>query len=157
MMPDFSMSTYSLVCASNPRLVSALSSNFPTTIEPSTPEFSAICRTGVCSARRTISIPTFWSSFVGFILKSETNDLRWIDDAGLQHVHVFAGLRIESAIGVGALKQLPDHDRAVHARVLRDLPHRRLQRASDDIDSDLLVVVCGFQPGERDERPSLDR
>jgi hypothetical protein len=34
----------------------------PTTIEPSTPAFSAIWRTGACSARRTMLMPAFWSS-----------------------------------------------------------------------------------------------
>ena len=32
---------------------------------PSAPAFSAICRAGACSARRTMSMPTFWSSFSG--------------------------------------------------------------------------------------------
>jgi hypothetical protein len=36
----------------------------PTTIEPSTPAFSAIWRTGACSALRTMSMPTLvWSLF----------------------------------------------------------------------------------------------
>src|SRR5256886_16711103 len=35
-------------------------------IEPSAPAFSKVCRAGACNARRTISTPTFWSSFCGF-------------------------------------------------------------------------------------------
>jgi len=49
----------------------ALSVKRPMTIEPSTPAFSAICRTGHCRARRTMSMPTFWSSFAGFSLVSD--------------------------------------------------------------------------------------
>ena len=33
------------------------------TTAPSSPAFSAICRTGACSARRTMLMPIFWSSF----------------------------------------------------------------------------------------------
>ena len=40
------MSTYSSVCASKPKLPD-FSSTLPTTIEPSTPAFSAICRIGI--------------------------------------------------------------------------------------------------------------
>jgi inorganic pyrophosphatase len=53
------------------------------------------------------------------------------------------------AICLGALEQLADDDRAVHARVLRDLAHGCLQRAPDDIDADLLIVVRRPQCGER--------
>ena len=37
---------------------------FPTTIEPSLPEFAAICLKGVSQALLTISKPTFWSLLV---------------------------------------------------------------------------------------------
>jgi hypothetical protein len=36
----------------------------PTTIEPSEPAFSAICRVRASIALRTISISTFWSRFL---------------------------------------------------------------------------------------------
>src|SRR5437660_4218363 len=45
-IPAFTMSLYSPDCASKPKFGSSLSVSLPTTIEPSTPEFSAIWRTG---------------------------------------------------------------------------------------------------------------
>ena len=49
---------------------SFFSRSFPTTIEPSTPAFSAIWRIGDCSAFLTISTPTRWSSLAGVSLSS---------------------------------------------------------------------------------------
>jgi hypothetical protein len=54
MMPAFTMSTYSPLCASKPRLRSFESSSLPTTTDPSVPAFSATCRTGYCNARLTM-------------------------------------------------------------------------------------------------------
>jgi hypothetical protein len=51
-------------------LVSFWSSILPATTAPSKPAFSAIWRTGDCSARRTISMPTFWSSLAERSLSS---------------------------------------------------------------------------------------
>src|SRR5215208_7006662 len=62
-MPACSMSTYSSVCASKPKVCDLLSVIRPTTIEPSTPEFSAICRIGASSAFRTMLMPAWISGF----------------------------------------------------------------------------------------------
>ena len=45
-MPALTMSTYSRVCASKPRLGSLASSNFPTTIEPSAPARQIVINSG---------------------------------------------------------------------------------------------------------------
>jgi hypothetical protein len=47
------------------------SSSLPTTIEPSVPAFSTIRRAGDWIARRTMSMPTFWSLLAGFSRSSE--------------------------------------------------------------------------------------
>src|SRR5260370_25234240 len=65
MIPAATMSLYSPDCASKPKFGSSLSVSLPTTIEPSTPEFSAICRTGDWMALQAISMPTFWSLLAG--------------------------------------------------------------------------------------------
>src|SRR5246127_4160567 len=64
-IPAATMSLYSPDCASKPKFGSPLSVSLPTTTEPSTPEFSAIWRTGDWMALRTIPMPTFWSLFAG--------------------------------------------------------------------------------------------
>src|SRR5258707_217060 len=61
-MPAFSMSTYCSVWASKPKVCDLFSRILPTTIEPSTPEFSAICRIGASSARSTMLMPDWTSS-----------------------------------------------------------------------------------------------
>ena len=80
---------------------------------------------------------------------ASAHDLGRVDDAGLHHVDILAGLGVEAVVGVVLVEQLADDDRAVDAGVLGDLAHRRLQRAADDVDADLLVVVVGLQLGER--------
>jgi hypothetical protein len=40
--------------------------------------------------------------------------------------------------------QFTDDDRPVGAGILCDLPDRRLDGLANDLDADLLVVVCGF-------------
>ena len=50
MMPASTMSTYSSVCALKPKVSDLFSRILPTTIEPSTPAFSAIWRIGASSA-----------------------------------------------------------------------------------------------------------
>src|SRR6202023_2302532 len=63
MMPLATMSTYSSVCASKPKVSVLFSRILPTTIEPSTPAFSAIWRTGASSAFSTILMPACTSAF----------------------------------------------------------------------------------------------
>ena len=62
-MPAPNMSTYCSVCASKPKLWDLLAKTLPTTIEPSTPEFSAICRIGASRALSTILMPDWTPAF----------------------------------------------------------------------------------------------
>src|ERR1700683_4232165 len=62
-MPALSMSTYCSVWASKPKVGDLFSSTLPTTIEPSTPEFSSIWRMGASSALSTMLMPDWTSSF----------------------------------------------------------------------------------------------
>src|SRR5713226_7201325 len=52
-------------------------------------------------------------------------------------------------VDIALLEQLADDDRAVAAGVLDDLANRRMERAADDVDADLLVVIRRLQPLER--------
>ena len=62
MMPLDTMLPYSPFCASYPYAYVSFSRILPTTIEPSSPAFSAIWRAGHESAFLTMSIPCLWSS-----------------------------------------------------------------------------------------------
>jgi len=59
--PNLYMSPYSSVWALKPKAGSFDSSTLPATTEPSTPAFSAICRSGDWSALRMIAMPAVWS------------------------------------------------------------------------------------------------
>src|SRR5215217_6898953 len=75
------------------------------------------------------------------VLERGADDLRWIDDSRLQHVHVLLGLRVE-AEGLRLVVVDPaDHDRALDARVFGDLPDRSFKRLQDDVDASLDVIV----------------
>src|SRR3546814_120360 len=82
------------------------------------------------------------------ILQRRAHDLGRVDDAGLEHVHVLAVLRIEADGGVLGVVDLADDDGALVTGVLGDLADRRLQRAGDDLDADTLVVVGRVQLGQ---------
>src|SRR5258706_104368 len=81
----------------------------------------------------------------GRILQRRPHDLGRVDDAGLDHVGVDAGLGVVAPVDVLLVEQLADDDRAVGAGVLGDQPGRDRQRLADDLDADLLVVVVGLQ------------
>src|SRR5260370_191500 len=81
----------------------------------------------------------------GRVLDRRTNDLGRVDDALLDEIAIFAGLRVE-AVGIRlVLEDLADDDGAVFARVDRDLASRPGQRLAYDLDAGLLVVVLGAQ------------
>src|SRR5664279_2178874 len=78
-------------------------------------------------------------------LDRRTDHLGGVDDALLDEVAVFAGLRVE-AVGIRlVLEDLADDDGTVLARVDRDLAGRSRQRLAHDLDAGLLVVVLGAQ------------
>src|SRR5207237_2499055 len=64
-----------------------------------------------------------------------------VDDAGDDHVLVCAGLRVIAVIRLALIGQLADDDGPIGAGVLGDLPRRRLDRLTDDLDAGLLVAV----------------
>src|SRR5690606_6054401 len=86
------------------------------------------------------------------ILQRGTHDLRRVDDTGFDHVDIFALLRVEAEFRIVLLEQLADDDGAFDPGVLNDLAHRRLDRAADDVDTDLLVVVIALKVLERTGR-----
>src|SRR5215468_4768682 len=60
----------------------------------------------------------------GGVLQCQPYDLGRVDDAGFDHVDVLEGLRVEAAVGVVGLEQLPDHDRPIGSRVFDYLANR---------------------------------
>ena len=44
-----------------------------------------------------------------------------VNNPGFDHVHIVPGLRVEAAVGVVSVEQLPDHDRAIGSGVFDDL------------------------------------
>src|ERR1051325_8583471 len=86
------------------------------------------------------------------VLQRMAHDLGRVDDAGLDEVGELALLGIVAVIGVLALEELADHDRAVSPGVLGNLPRRPLQSLADDVDADLLVRVRRGQLVERLDR-----
>src|SRR5882672_4540989 len=77
----------------------------------------------------------------GCVLDRRTHDLGRVDDALGDQVDVFARLRVEAVGVLILLEDLADDDRAVLARVDRDLARRPGERLADDLDAGLLVVV----------------
>src|SRR6267142_2601686 len=80
----------------------------------------------------------------GCVLDRRTHDLGRVDDALGDQVDVFARLRVEAVGVLILLEDLADDDRAVLARVDRDLARRPGERLADDLDAGLLVVVRGL-------------
>jgi len=82
------------------------------------------------------------------ILQGTPDHLRWVDDALLQHVAVFAGPGIVTEVLVGVLKNLAGNHVSIFARVIDNLAERRLASPNDDVESDGLIVgqfLLGFQ------------
>src|SRR5262249_26410687 len=77
------------------------------------------------------------------VLQGRAHDLGRVDDALGHQVAVVAGLRVIAVRVLVLLHDLADHDRAVCARVDRDLARRGLQRLADDFDTVPLVLVFG--------------
>src|SRR6266481_6161950 len=80
----------------------------------------------------------------GCVLDRRPHDLGRVDDALGDQVDVFARLRVEAVGVLILLEDLADDDRAVLARVDRDLARRPGERLADDLDAGLLVVVRGL-------------
>src|SRR5881396_2277392 len=75
------------------------------------------------------------------VLQRRAGDLGWVDHASQHQVLVLAGLGVVAEVQLGGLLHLPDHDRRLCTRVLNDDPDRFLERAADDVNAGLLVVI----------------
>ena len=80
----------------------------------------------------------------GRILQCDAHDLGRVDDALLDHVAIFIGLRVVAERARSIVHDLADHDRALDASVLGDLADRRLQRLADDVDAGLLILIVAL-------------
>ena len=74
------------------------------------------------------------------VLQRCAHDHRRVDDAGLDQVLVLLGLCVEALVLVLGLAYFLNDDGALKPGVLRDPPHRFLERAADDVDADPLVA-----------------
>src|SRR6266487_662925 len=75
------------------------------------------------------------------VLQRRARDLGRVDDAGRDQILVLVGLGVVAEVELGRLLHLAHDDRALGTRVLHDDPDRLLERAADDLDSRLLVVI----------------
>src|SRR2546430_5134029 len=75
------------------------------------------------------------------VLQRRAGDLGRVDDAGRDQILVLVGLGVVAVVQLGRLLHLPHDDRALRTRVLNDDPDRLLERAADDLDPGLLVVI----------------
>ncbi len=74
------------------------------------------------------------------LLRATADHLDRVDDAGLEHVDVLAGVGVVAGVG-RLLADFVDDHRAVDAAVVGDLLHRSRQRVQHDVDADLLVTL----------------
>ena len=70
-----------------------------------------------------------------------------IDDARLDHVDELVVESVVAGVGVRRLDHLVDDDGGVDSGVLGDLPARRPEGVSHDVDAALLVLVGRGDPG----------
>src|SRR5216117_2553497 len=85
----------------------------------------------------------------GGVLQRRAGDLGRVDDAGRDQILVLVGLGVVAEVELGRLLHLPDHDRRLGPGVLRDDPDRLLERAADNLDAGLLVVIAAPDLVER--------
>ena len=72
--------------------------------------------------------------------RADAGDLGRVDDACFEHVAPLAGLGVVAVMGIVALLDAADDDRAVDAGVLGDVPGRLFDGAADDFRAELLVA-----------------
>src|SRR5262245_14956465 len=77
----------------------------------------------------------------GRVLQGRADDLCRIDDAFLEHIAIFRILCVVAECGTTAVQHLADHDRAFDTGIFGNLANRGLQRALDDIDTRVLILV----------------
>src|SRR5712691_8775974 len=77
----------------------------------------------------------------GGVLQRRAGDLGRVDDAGRDQILELVGLGVVAVVQLGGLLHLSHDDRVLGTRVLHDDPDRFLERAADDLDAGLLVVI----------------
>src|SRR6266487_1796313 len=85
----------------------------------------------------------------GGVLQRRAGDLGRVDDAGRDQILVLVGLGVVAVVQLGRVPHLADHDRRLGPGVLRDDPDGLLERAADDLDAGLLVVIAAPDLVER--------
>lgn len=83
------------------------------------------------------------------ILQSRADNLGRVDDAGLDHIGIFAGLSIITIVGIGAFQQFAGNNRTVNARILDNLTDRSLRCLADNFDTDFLILISRNQSVQR--------
>src|SRR5688572_2286915 len=83
------------------------------------------------------------------VLQRRARHLRRVDDARGHEILVVVGQRVVAEVLVLRAAHLLDDDRAFATRVLHDHPERLLERATHDVDADLLVRLLELEALER--------
>src|SRR5213592_1336589 len=83
------------------------------------------------------------------VLQRRAGDLRRVDDAGRDQILELVGLGVVAVVQLGRLLHLSHDDCVLGTRVLHDDPDRFLERAADDLDAGLLVVIAAPDLVER--------
>lgn len=91
------------------------------------------------------------------ILQSRADNLGRVDDAGLDHIGIFAGLSIITIVGIGAFQQFAGNNRTVNARILDNLTDRSLRCLADNFDTDFLILISRNQSVQRFARHTAKR
>src|SRR5260370_26213586 len=81
-------------------------------------------------------------------LQRRAGDFGRVDDASRDQILVLVRLGVVAEVELCGLLHLPDHDRPLGTRVLNDDADRFLERAADDVDAGLLVVIGAPDPVE---------
>src|SRR5918992_285519 len=85
----------------------------------------------------------------GRVLQRAAYDLGRVDDALGDEIAILTCLSVVAEGVLAVLEDLAHHYRAVFARILHYLASRPLQRLSDDLDADLLILVLALEAFER--------
>src|SRR5213594_1206050 len=75
------------------------------------------------------------------VLQRRAGDFGGVDDAGRDQILVLVGLGVVAEVELGRLLHLPDDDRPLGTGVLNDDPDWFLERAADDLEAGLFVIV----------------
>lgn len=70
------------------------------------------------------------------ILQSGTNHFGRVNNAGFNHVGIFAVLSIETIIGIFAFQQLAGNNRTVQTCIFNNLTDRRLRGFTNNVNTD---------------------